>query len=346
MIVVIIAGGSGTRLWPLSTPEYPKHLLKINGDHKSLLQNTFERAKRLSSDIYVVTDASHVQHVKDQLPELSEEAFITEPARRGTASCIIAALVHIKGRHDPKDPIAFLAADHFIRNTEGFVRNFKDAGDVSREEGKIVLVGVEPTTPSTQFGYIKKADLFDKKRYVYQVDSFKEKPDFATAKAYLKSGNYLWNCGYFVGSVGTFQQDMQASAPLLAQEYQDLAAAASPEQYQETYLTFDSASIDYALMEKLKDLLVVHASFDWMDVGSYHDLHKAVERDEQGNHFLGKQIETHQVENSFIQNYEDKPVAVVGLDNVVVVNTKDGLLVARKDLAKQIGDISKRFNKS
>lgn len=345
MIVVIIAGGSGTRLWPLSTPQYPKHLLKINGDHQSLLQNTYHRAQELTQNIYVVTDASHVQHVKEQLPDLPDEAFITEPARRGTASCIIAALVHLSKRHDADEPIAFMPADHYIRNTDGFIRSFKDAADMSAAENSIVLIGIEQTSASTEFGYIKKAGLVDKKRLIYRVDSFKEKPDYNTALAYLKSGEYLWNCGYFVGSVQTFRREMDECAPLLAREYSALAAASNPEQYQETYLSFDSQAVDYALMEQVKDLLVVHASFDWMDVGSYHDLHKAVDRDEKGNHAQGQNIETHEVENSFIQNHEDKPLAVVGLDNVVVVNTKDGILVARKDMAKQIGEVSKRFKK-
>ncbi len=345
MIVVIIAGGSGTRLWPLSTPEYPKHLLKINGERKSLVQNTYERARRLTPHIYVVTDASHAHHVKEQLPYLKDDAFITEPARRGTASCIIAALAHLKDRHDTEEPIAFLAADHYIRNVAGFVHSFKDAADVSREEGKIVLVGVEQTRPSTEFGYIQKDGVLDEKRLVYQVNSFKEKPDYSTAREYLKSGNYLWNCGYFVGSVDIFQKVMQQYTPDLFAAYKQLLEAKTADAYRAAYLTFDNLAIDYALIEKVKGLLVVHASFDWMDVGSYHDLHKAVDRDEQGNHTYGKGIELDQVENSFIQNYDDKPLAVVGLDNVVVVNTKDGILVARKDLAKQIGDVSKRFNK-
>src|ERR1035437_1639533 len=178
MIVVIIAGGSGTRLWPLSTPNYPKHLLRVNGDKNSLLQNTYERAKLVGDKIYVSSVAGHIKHVKEQLPELEDDMFIVEPARRGTSSCIIATLARIaNGKHDENENVAFLAADHYIRDTDGFVHSFKVAGDISNTQGRIVLVGVEPDYPATGFGYIQKGDLLDEKTFVFNVHSFKEKPD-------------------------------------------------------------------------------------------------------------------------------------------------------------------------
>lgn len=344
MISVIIAGGSGTRLWPLSTPDYPKHLLKVNGDTNSLLQNTYQRAKKISSAIYIVTEIGHAHHIKEQLPDLPAEAFIIEPARRGTASCIVAALAHVAERHDKDEPIAVLAADHFIRDIDGFAHSFKVAADASNKEGRIVLVGVEPDYPATGFGYIQKGDVFDDKTFVFNVHSFKEKPDFATARKYLKSGNYLWNCGYFVGSIDTFKKSMKKYAAGLARDYEALTAAKTPEEYEKVYLGFENTSIDYALIEHMDNLLVVPAAFDWMDLGSYGDLHKAVVNDEKGNYASGNKLELEGVENSFIQNYEDKPVAVIGLDNVVVVNTPKGLVVARKDLSQQVGEVSKRFN--
>lgn len=339
---MIIAGGSGTRLWPLSTPDYPKHLLSLTGS-KTLVQYSYERAKTISSAIYVVTDGSHVEHVKDQLPELTEEAFIIEPGRRGTASCILAALAIIQKKHDTKEPIAFLAADHYIRDTKGFTHSFKIAEAASRQTSKIVLVGIEPTYPATGFGYIKKDGVFDEKTFVFDVDSFKEKPDYKTAKQYLNSGNYLWNAGYFVGAVDTFVECMKADAPELYKNYEALIHAGSPEAFNKTYLGFENISIDYALIEKVKNLLVVPASFDWMDLGSYEDLQKAIGSDENGNHIKGETVEVEGVENSFIQNHEGKKLAVIGLDNIVVINTPEGILVTRKDLAQKVGEVSKRF---
>lgn len=206
MIVVIIAGGSGTRLWPLSMPDYPKHLLTINGDKRSLLQHTFDRAKQLTDKIYIVTDNSHIHHVKDQIPELPDEAFIIEPARRGTANCIIAALAYISKKHNNDEVIASFHADHYIRDNAGFTHSFKVAEQASSQSRRIVLVGVEPDHPATGFGYIEKGEIFDEEHFVYSVKSFKEKPAFEIAKQYFDSGNYLWNGGYFVGSINTFKQ--------------------------------------------------------------------------------------------------------------------------------------------
>lgn len=344
MIVVIIAGGSGTRLWPLSTPEYPKHLLKVNGSDKSLLQQTYERAYALTDKVYVVSEAGHAHYVKEQLSDLKDQAFIVEPARRGTANCIVMALVHISRLEDKSEPIAFLSADHYIRDKDGFAHSFKVASEASSKSGRIVLVGVEPDYPATGFGYIQKDGIYDEKKWVYHVDSFKEKPDHKTAKQYLSSGKYLWNCGYFVGSVDTFVDHMSKFSSQLHGSFGKLVQA-SDDRFNSIYLELESDTIDYALIEKVDDLLVVPASFDWMDLGSFGDLHKAADVDEASNYVSCDQIETDSVENSYIHNSEDKPVAVIGLDNVVVVNTKDGLLVTRKDLGQKVGDAAKKIIK-
>jgi len=345
MIVVIIAGGSGTRLWPLSTPAYPKHLLALTGK-RALVYYAYKRGITIGKAVYVLTEASHARHVKEQLPNLNQGAYIVEPGRRGTANCIIAALDYLsKNGHDRDEPIAFLAADHYIRDTQGFLHSFKVADEVSKREGRIVLVGAEPDYPATGFGYIQKDGIFDDKRFVFNVHSFKEKPNYILASEYVKSGNYLWNCGYFVGGINTFLTAMKGHAPNLYRNYQILQRAKSKVEYQKKYLEFSTDSIDYALIEKVENLLVVPASFDWMDLGSYSDLQKAFGSDENGNHINGSRVELKDVENSFIYSQEnEKPVAVIGLDNVVVVNTKDGLLVARKDLAQQVGEVSKRFS--
>lgn len=345
MIAVIIAGGSGTRLWPLSRPDYPKHLLVLDGEDLSLLQHTYERAKRLTNKIYVVSEAGHIQHVKQQLPDLPEQAFIIEPARRGTANCIIAALVHISAAHDSSEPIAFMHADHFIRDISGFGYSFKLAERVANERKGIVLVGVEPDEPETGFGYIEKGELIDEQRLVFAVKSFKEKPDYQTAKRYLRSGNYLWNGGYFVASLDAFLESMERHAPELVQNFTSLKSA-DEDNYKDTYLSFKSDAIDYALIEKATDLMVVPATFDWMDLGSYADMSKAVNGDELGNYCYGEQIVIDEVKNSYVHNAEDKPIAIIGLDNVAVINTPHGLLVTRKDLSQRVGEAAKQFNSS
>jgi mannose-1-phosphate guanylyltransferase/mannose-6-phosphate isomerase len=343
VIVIIIAGGAGSRLWPLSTPDYPKHLLRINADDLSLLQHTYERAKRLTDKIYVVSEASHSEHVRNQLPDLPEQAIIVEPARRGTANCIIAALDHIAKHEEPGEPVAAMHADHYIRDVAGFVHSFGVANDLAISEKRIVLVGVEPDQPATGFGYIEKAAVLNEEEFAFNVKSFKEKPDFATAQKYFQSGNYLWNCGFFVGCLDTFIDSMERYAPDLFSNYQKLAAA-SPDSYRETYLSFESIAIDYALIEKVPDLLVVPALFDWIDLGSFADLSKVTAVEQEGNQLLGDKIEIDEVTNSYVQNYEDKPIAIIGMDNLVVVNTPQGLLITRKDLSQKVGDVSKRFH--
>lgn len=343
MIVVIIAGGSGSRLWPLSTPDFPKHLLKINGDENSLLQNTYRRVSHLAETVYVVSEASHIEHVKEQLADLPAESFICEPGRRGTASCIAIALATIQRNHATDEPVAFVHADHFIRDEAGFAYSFGVATAVSSQEGKIVLVGVEPDHPATGFGYIQKGAMVNNQTLAYSVESFKEKPDFQTAKHYVSSGKYLWNCGYFVGSVDTFKKEMKSFAPDLFENYEKLVALGEAD-VSDTYLAFENQAIDYALIEKVPDLLVVPASFDWMDLGTYTDIAKAAGGDEVGNLIIGA-VELEDVQNSLIQNNTDKPLAIIGLDNIIVINTEDGILVARKDLAQKVGDVSKRFNK-
>ena len=343
MITVIIAGGSGTRLWPLSTSDYPKHLLKLIDD-RSLLQAAYERAVKAGATTYIVTEASHAKHVKEQLPELSEEAFLIEPGRRGTGNCIVFALDVIARRHDKDEPIAFVHSDHHVKDIDGYVRSIQLAAESSVRTGKITLIGIEPNSPSTLFGYIERDGVTERGADTYAIKSFKEKPDHATAQRYLKEGNYLWNCGYFVGSVNTFWNEIRLSSPELQNSINQLGLSVYPSsEYSKIYLSLENQIIDYALSEKSNNLQVVPANFDWMDIGSFEDLHNAVGKDENNNYLKGKAIHAIEVENVYIRNEESKPIAVIGLDNVVVVNTPDGILVARRDVSHRTGEVAKKL---
>ncbi len=345
MITVIIAGGSGTRLWPLSTPKYPKQLLKLIGE-RTMVQQACDRAKRVGDTVYVVTEASHSDHIREQLPELPDDAFLIEPGRRGTAHCIVFALDAIARRHGKDEPVAFIHADHHVRDSEGFARSLAVAGRISKAQNEITLIGIEPTYPATVFGYIQRDGVLDESSSAYNVESFKEKPDYDTAQKYVDAGNYLWNCGYFVGSVSTFLDEMERSSPELYTNYKTLAAVneLGSDDYNSAYLAFENQVIDTALIEKAKSLAVVSANFDWMDVGSFKDLHDVVKRDQQGNFFQGEGINVIDVENMYVRNEEQKPIAVIGLDNVIVVNTPDGILIARKDVSQRAGEIAKKLN--
>jgi mannose-1-phosphate guanylyltransferase len=343
MIVVIIAGGSGSRLWPLSTPNYPKHLLKVGGDKFSLLQNTYKRAKLLSDEVYVISESSHIKYVKEQLNDLDEANFIVEPGRRGTANCILLALSYIADRHPDNDneSIAFMHADHYIRDTLGFVGIFRLADKLAVDHQQILLVGVEPDHPATGFGYIEKGDAVGDQAFVNEVKSFKEKPDFTTARRYVSSGRYIWNGGYFVAPINVFRKTIADYAPDLDRNYEIINNA--KDNLEDVYLSLHPEAIDYALIEKVPNLLVISAAFDWIDLGSYADLAKTIGGDEKGNYVSGQRVKISDVTNSYINNQEDKPVVVIGLDNVVVANTPSGLLIARKDLSQKVGDISKEL---
>jgi hypothetical protein len=343
MIICIIAGGSGTRLWPLSTPEFPKQLLSLNGEKDSLLQLTYNRARKITSKILIVTENSHIHHVKKQLRDLPDSSFIVEPARKGTANCIVQALVHINKNYDHDEPIAFIHSDHYIRDNDGFVKTLKDAEYISRKNKKIILIGVEPDFPSTGFGYIERGDIVDAKGALYKVSSFKEKPDLNTALKYLKSGRYLWNCGYFVGSYNVFESKMSTYSPDLNGVLNRLKKL-NKDEFNKQYLALSSDAIDYALIEKVKDLEVIPAQFDWMDLGSYKDLAKAADVDEKGNYINGE-IFVEEVENSYVVNKEDKPIVVIGVNNLAIINSKEGILITRKDLSQKVGDISKEIKK-
>ena len=347
MITVIIAGGSGTRLWPLSTSKYPKHLLKLTGE-RTMVQQAYDRAKELGKTIYVITEKSHANLVKEQLPELPNEAFLIEPGRRGTANCILLALDYIAKKHDNDEPIAFIHSDHTIRDIEGFKRSFGLAAKFSTSRNEITLIGIEPTFPSTGFGYIQRDGVIDDSAGVYKVESFKEKPDYETAKKFIEEGDYFWNCGYFVGSINTFRNEINRSAPDLKKNIQKLQKAGNlgDKKYDDAYLALDNQVIDIALIEKAKSLAMVVARFDWVDVGSFKDLHDTISKDDDNNRLDGKNIHTIGIENSYIRNEEDKPIAVIGLNNIVVVNTPDGILVTRKDISHRTGEIAKKIQEN
>jgi mannose-1-phosphate guanylyltransferase len=342
MIVVIIAGGSGTRLWPLSTRNYPKHLLSLTGN-RSLVQSTYDRVKDLceTDHVFVVSEASHIDHVYEQLSELPKENILCEPARRGTASCVVLALSEIKKRGLEDQPVLYLWADHLIRDKAGFAVSAKQAAKLAADHHKLVFQGVEPSYASTGLGYIQKGKPLDGGvKNVFELKQFVEKPDRETAEHYFQSGEYLWNTGYLTGTITTFERELKEHAPRLWNDYQALLGSKDTK---ETYLGFASEPIDTALSEHVPDGLVVPGAFDWADVGSFSDLHGISTNDEDGNHLSGENVELENVTNSYVRNDQKLPIAVIGLDNIAVVATKNGILVTNKTHAQRVGDISKRL---
>jgi mannose-1-phosphate guanylyltransferase len=341
MIVVIIAGGSGTRLWPLSTNDYPKHLLKLTNE-RSLLQNTYDRVKDLADDTFVITEKSHSKYVIKQLPEVSRRNILAEPARRGTASCFLLALSEIRRRKLDDQAVFFLWADHLVSDNVAFNKAAKQAASLAESEGRLVFTGIKPTYPSTGFGYIQMGKKIDGSG-TFELKQFVEKPNKTTAQKYYKSGKYLWNTGYLTGTISTFERELREHAPRLWNDYQNLCETWLPMNRKKLYLEFISQPIDTALSEHVPDAIVVTGTFDWADVGSFHDLHDVSLQDKKGNHVAGKDVELENVAGSYVRNESNMPVAVIGLENVAVIATNNGILVTNKEHAQKVGDISKRL---
>jgi mannose-1-phosphate guanylyltransferase/mannose-6-phosphate isomerase len=344
MIVVIIAGGSGTRLWPLSTKDYPKHLLKLTNE-RSLLQNTYDRVKDLSDDIFIVPEKSHVKYVYQQLPEIPRKRILAEPGRRGTASCFLMALSEIKKQGYEDQAVLFLWGDHLVKDRAGFSKSITQFAKIAENKKKLIFMGGEPTYPATGFNYIHVGKPLKGFKKVYELEEFVEKPNKATAEKYFLGGDYLWNSGYLLGTVATFEKEIETNAPKLWANYQRLLNQKLPKAFgfKKLYMSLPNEVIDSALSEKVKDAIVVCTPFDWADVGSFHDLHSVSEQDKTGNHIKGDNIELADVTDSYIRNEADVPVAVIGLSNVAVIATENGVLVTNKEQAQKVGDISKRL---
>ena len=325
---VIMAGGSGTRLWPLSRAGHPKQFLALSGD-KTMLQQTAERLSGLpTAESITICNEEHRFFVAEQLREINALGkIILEPVGRNTAPAI--ALAALLEKED--DPLLLvLAADHVIADQDAFTDAVMKAVPLA-EKGKLVTFGVVPSEPHTGYGYIEAGKSVDG---AYSVASFKEKPDSSTAAEYLDHGGYYWNSGMFLFKAGRFLQELEAHRPDIAIACEKAVGAISPDLDfirvdTEAFTACPEDSIDYAVMEKTKDAVVIPMDAGWNDIGSWSSLWEISDTDESGNATAGD-VKLLDTTNSYVRT-DEKLVALVGLDNVVVVSTKDATLVARKD---------------
>lgn len=349
--VVILAGGSGTRLWPRSRERSPKHLLTLHG-RQSLLQSTFERVHRLTDNVYVVTEKSQAESIHAQLPELSEQRFIIEPARRGTASALGLAAVAI-AEHDPQATMLSVHADHYLgRDEEAYLKTLEAEARWAETSRSLVTVGLRPPYASTAFGYIQVGPRVDGDHdaAVHRVRAFVEKPDLHTAEQYVAAGDYLWNLGLFAWPVEVLFGEMAGHAPALWAGLELVKRSRLEGRLDEAdraYQTLPTEAIDYAVLERTKNLLVVGATFEWHDIGSWADLHDILEQDEAGNFIEGDSVLIDS-RNCMIHS-PNKLVAAVGLEDMVVIETEDAILIcpkARSQDVKLIVDRLKQMGKT
>lgn len=341
--VVIMAGGRGERFWPQSRLRRPKHLQPIVGS-TSMLAQTVDRLSGLvpPSNIFVITNREQREAVVEECPTLLPEQIVGEPVGRDTAAAVVLATMLIKER-DPEGVFAILPADHVVHNARGFCKVLKSAFGVAEKEPVLITIGIKPTEAATGYGYIECGPVrFETKdgRPVFHVERFVEKPDKSTAQKYVDSGNYFWNAGMFVWSVPAIEQAFKAHAQahhdVLSKMYTKLNEGERLGPILDRhYPGIEKISIDYAIMEKAKDVVVIESEFDWDDVGEWPAVARHSDPDEFGNVIRGDVV-LDGAKGNIVVSPTGHLTALLGVDDLIVVQTADATLICPKDQAQSI----------
>jgi mannose-1-phosphate guanylyltransferase len=338
----IMAGGVGTRLWPLSRSTRPKQALRLFGD-RTMFQHTIDRLTPLFplDRILVVTGPQHAEVLHPQAADLPAENFLLEPAGRDSGPAVGLGAIHLLKR-DPDAVMAMLTADHYIAKAERFRAALMAAEKVARA-GAIVTLGIQPSFPSTGYGYIQRGDLLDRVDGfdVFHVVRFAEKPDPTTAAAFFESGQYSWNSGMFVWRVDRVLSEIQRQRPKMYDQLMTIASALGTADEQqvlaEVWSQIEKISIDYAIMEGAHDVAVIPVEIGWSDVGSWATLLDIVEGDEHGNVVTGDHLgfDTTRV----LVHSQNRLVVTIGLEDLIIVDTDDALLICPKDRAQDVKSV-------
>lgn len=342
MYGIILAGGSGSRLWPLSRELYPKHLLSITQD-ESLLQSTFNRLRSFIDEksILTITSVNHATDVYIQLSKKTQTCqILSEPMSQNTAPAIVCALQYLKQKTNKDEVVAIVPSDHLIQDLQGFKNTLKEAEAVA-QKGFIVTLGVKPLYPETGYGYIKTKKPME---MGFEVEKFVEKPDKNTAEKYIQDGSYYWNSGMFVGKISVFMEEFEKHASSIYKNSQEFDFSKSNNISPELYSKMESVSIDYAVMEKSDKIALLELKSDWSDVGSWQSLYDIKPKDNDGNVIAGHVI-VDGVKDSLIYGGTKKLVAVSGLEDVVVVDTEDAVLVCKKENSQRVKNIYNKLKK-
>ena len=337
----ILAGGIGSRLWPRSRKSTPKQFLDLTGNGRSLLQEACDRMTPLvpADQIYVITNAEYVDMVREQLPDLPAENIVGEPAARGSAAAIGLAAIHLQKR-DPDAVMAVLTADHLIRKPEALRQVLVGGSDLAQQGGLITL-GIEPNYPETGYGYIEMDDWLGVFNHhaVRRVRGFREKPDQATAEAFLQAGNYVWNSGMFIWRVDAIMAEFQQQMPDLFTALQQLAPALGApdesEAFQRYWMPLEgNVAIDYGVMEGAQSVAVFPVDLGWDDIGSWAALLDVLPKDEDGNVAHARHL--HHDSSNVLVYSSDRLITTIGLKDMIVVDTHDAILVMPADRAQDV----------
>jgi len=335
--IFIIAGGSGERFWPMSRTRRPKHLISLLGP-RTLLEDTVQRAgiDEPNAKLYILTNAAQIEPTQTALPDFPKENIIGEPAKRDTApaAALATAIAHAQ---DPNSLVALLPADAMIYDTDAFRANFRDAVDYADQNDAIMTIGIPPSFPSTGFGYLHLGETVGtgpNESEMLKVEEFVEKPDQARAEEYLESGNYAWNAGMFIWRSESFLTEAKANAPELAEFIENFPSGDYQSYMEEKFPNLPKISVDYAIMEKARSVCAVKAKFDWDDVGTWAALPSHLEKDEQNNTVRGN-VTAHESSNN-IAISNGRNISLLGVNDLIVVETDDAILVCPKDRAQDV----------
>lgn len=342
---LIMAGGGGTRLWPMSRKSSPKQLLPLIGDH-SMFYTSVDRLASLFSPerIYIVTGQSYVDQLKREAPNVPVENFIVEPYGRDTAPAVGLALSVIEKR-DPNATIAILTADHHIGKPQYFLEILRAAYEIAQSD-KIVTLGISPTFPATGFGYIQQGKQLGEKRgtIYYESKGFKEKPDVVRATQFLSSGDYTWNSGMFIWKASVGMQEFKRQQPEMHALFTELQATVDTPEYQSTLESIwektTKKSLDFAIMENANDIAVIPSDIGWSDVGSWSSLYDMLPQDKFGNCANGRVKQNKIIldtNNTLL--YSDRLVVTIGVDDIIVIDTDDAILICHKDRSQQVKEV-------
>ena len=345
---IVMAGGVGSRFWPVSTVEFPKQFHDMLGCGQTLLQKTFSRLEQLipAENILILTNERYNDLVMEQLPMVQSEQILLEPAMRNTAPCILYATLKIQ-KMNPDALVVVAPSDHWIENENLFIEDLQTAFDFCENENALMTLGIQPTYPNTGFGYIE----YDKQdsSQVKKVKQFREKPDYETAKLFLNSGNFLWNGGIFIWSVQSVLEAFENFQPqLLALFSEGIPVYNTAEENDfilENYPLAANISVDYAVMEFATNVYVLPARFDWNDLGTWGSLHEKLPKDLQENAVVNSKVILENAANNIIRTDAKKLVIVDGISDYIIVDHEDVLLIYPKNKEQEIKNLMEKVKK-
>jgi len=347
---ILMAGGVGSRFWPVSTQDFPKQFHDMLGTGDTLIQKTFQRLSNLipKENIFILTNERYNDLVLEQLPEVTSRQVVLEPAMRNTAPCILYASLKIQ-KENPNAVMIVAPSDHWIEDEKTFSKNVQQAFDFCSENNALMTLGIQPTFPNTGYGYIE----FDKSttETIKPVDQFREKPDYETAKEFISQGNFLWNAGIFMWSVKSVIEAFQNNQPKLFELFESGITAYNTsledDFIKENYPKAENVSVDYAIMEKSTNVYVIGAEFDWNDLGTWGSLYDKLEKDETGNAVVNARTLVEDATGNMISTKADKIVVIDGLKDYIIVDKDEVLLIFPKtkeqDIKKVLQNVKNKY---